>query len=125
MARAQGGLAIAVTLTATGIGAAVALILPTALGVLASAFIFGASFFMVPTAVTAFGRRNLPEAQWGASLSLMTVVFSVGQIIGPVAAGAVSDATGGATAGLAAGAVVLFAAAIMGAVQRPLSQPAR
>ena len=125
LARAEGGLAISVTLIATGFGAAFALIFPSAPGVLASAFIFGASFFMVPTAVTAFGRRNLPEAQWGASLSLMTVVFSVGQIIGPVAAGAVSDATGGATAGLAVGAGVLFAAAVIGAVQRPLSQPAR
>lgn len=125
LARAEGGLAIAVTLAATGVGAGVALVFPSAAGVLASAFIFGASFFMVPTAVTAFGRRNLPEAQWGASLSLMTVVFSVGQIIGPVAAGAVSDATGGTSAGLAAGAVILFIGALVGAFQRPLPPPAR
>ncbi|MEL7465748.1 MAG: YbfB/YjiJ family MFS transporter [Pseudomonadota bacterium] len=125
LARAEGGRAIAITLIATGTGAAIPLFLPTTPGILASALIFGASFFMVPTSVTAFGKRNLPEARWGASLALMTVVFSVGQIFGPVLAGAVSDLNGDAIAGLMVGAGILLIGAAFGAAQRPLTQTAR
>lgn len=125
LARAEGGMAVALTLAATGVGAALPLFWAGEAGVYASALIFGASFFMVPTSVTAFGRRNLPQAQWGASLSLMTVVFSVGQILGPVTAGAISDAKGDAAAGLAAGAATLLLGVAIAASQRPLAPPKR
>ncbi len=125
LARADGGLAIALTLAATGLGAALPLFWTGDAGIYASALVFGASFFMVPTSVTAFGRRNLPEAQWGASLSLMTVVFSVGQIFGPVAAGAISDFRGDTAAGLAAGAATLLLGVAVATAQRPLAVPRR
>ncbi|MEM7522602.1 MAG: YbfB/YjiJ family MFS transporter [Pseudomonadota bacterium] len=122
LAAAEGGRAIALTLLATGVGALIALAAPGPAGVLASALIFGASFFMVPTATTNFGRKNLEEAQWGPSLALFTTVFSVGQILGPVGAGALADYSGGVAPGLAAAAVILLAGAVAGAAQRPLAR---
>lgn len=125
LARAEAGIAVAATLAATGVGAALPLFWPGEAGIYASALIFGASFFMVPTSVTAFGRENLPEPLWGASLSLMTVVFSVGQILGPVAAGAISDLKGGTAAGLAFGAATLFVGVVVATFQRSLAAPRR
>ena len=86
-----------------------------------SAGMVGLSFFMVPTAATAFCRKNLPAGQWGTAVSLFTTVFAVGQIIGPVGAGVVSDTTGGTTTGLALGGGIVLAGALAGAFQRALA----
>jgi predicted MFS family arabinose efflux permease len=122
LARSEGGGAIALTLIASGAGVAVALLFGAPFGVIASAALFGASFFMVPTSTTTFGRKNLAEAQWGASLSLFTVLFSLGQIIGPVGAGWLADKLGGVEEGLIASAVILALGGVIGATQRPLKR---
>ena len=124
LAKAAAGGAIALTLLATGIGAGLPLFWQGIWGVLASAVLFGGSFFMVPTAATTFARKNLPEESWGAAVSLLTVAFSIGQIIGPTAAGAIADISGGVTAGLTAGAVVLGVGCLTGMAQRTLIAPA-
>ena len=120
LARAEGGLAMALTSLAVGIGIAAPLIDASLTGVTISALLVGGSFFMVPTSSTAFVRKNLPQVQWGKALSLFTVVFSIGQIIGPTAAGYLADLTGDNTIGLAAAACVLGLGALLGAMQRPL-----
>ncbi|MGB0411272.1 MAG: YbfB/YjiJ family MFS transporter [Pikeienuella sp.] len=120
LARAEGGGAIAATLLASATGVAIALLVGGTWGVVTSAALFGASFFMVPTSTTTFGRKNLREAQWGASLSLFTVLFSLGQIIGPVGAGALADLVGGVEEGLIASALILAIGAAIGMMQRPL-----
>ena len=118
--RAEGGLAISATLAASGLGAALPLFSPGPATILASAALFGASFFMVPSSVTAFGRKNLAEAHWGASLALMTVLYSVGQILSPTIGGLIADATGDAAISLALGAATLFLGAGVAAAQKPL-----
>ncbi len=123
LGRAQGGGAIALTLAVTGAGAALPVAAPGVAGFLASAALFGASFFMVPASVTAFSRTNLAKRHWGPAIALFTVVFAVGQIVGPVAAGALSDRTGGTGAGLAAGAGILLLGALVALAQRPLARP--
>lgn len=120
LARAQRGGAIALTMFASGAGVAVALLFGGAAAVIASAALFGASFFMVPTSTTTFGRKNLAPAQWGASLSLFTVLFSLGQIIGPVGAGALADVVGGVEEGLVASALILAGGGLVALFQRPL-----
>ncbi len=120
LAKAAGGGAIALTSLAVGAGILLPLIVPGPLGMIASAILFGASFFMVPTSTTTFGRKNLPEQQWGPSLALFTTVFSIGQIIGPVGAGMIADSTGGTGTGLAVAGGVLFGGALIGILQRPL-----
>jgi MFS family permease len=121
LARSQGGGAMALSNLACGAGTFVALVLTPPVGVLLSAAVVGASFYIVPTAATTFGRKNLLEAQWGQSFAVFTTLFSIGQMIGPVAAGALADLTGGIGPGLVlSGAILLFGAAIA-VFQRPLT----
>jgi predicted MFS family arabinose efflux permease len=120
LARARGGLAMGLTSLATGAGILLPLVLTGPASIIASAALFGLSLFMVPTSVTTFGRRNLPPAQWGASIALFTVIFSVGQILGPVGAGAVTDWAGSTEPGLLAAGLVLILGALVAALQRPL-----
>ena len=120
LARAQGGGAMAMTSLATGLGIALPLAVPGIWSVLASAALFGISFFMVPTSATAFCRKNLSPSEWGPSVSLFTTVFAVGQIIGPVGAGYISDRSGDPTLGLLIAAGILFLGAASALLQRPL-----
>ena len=77
---------------------------------------------MVPTSVTTFSRKNLPQEQWGKALARFTVIFSIGQIIGPTAAGYLADLTGDNTAGLGMAGVVLLLGAMFGALQKSLAR---
>lgn len=120
LAGAEGGRAMALTSWAVGIGIAAPLIDDSVVGVTISALLMGGSFFMVPTSSTAFVRKNLPQIQWGKALSLFTVIFSIGQIIGPTAAGYLADITGDNTVGLGAAALVMGIGGLLGALQKPL-----
>lgn len=122
LAGAEGGRAMALTSWAVGGGIAAPLIDASIIGVTVSALLVGGSFFMVPTSSTAFVRKNLPQIQWGKALSLFTVIFSIGQIIGPTAAGYLADITGDNTAGLGAAALVLGVGGLLGALQKPLAR---
>jgi predicted MFS family arabinose efflux permease len=67
---------------------------------LLSALIFGSSFMAGPTAVTAICRHVLHPPVWTACIAAMTTAFAVGQAIGPVASGLLSDSSSGLKAGL-------------------------
>lgn len=121
LARYSGGTPMALACTATGVGTLLPILVPGPVGALASAFVFGACFFMGPASVTAFGRNNLPEAQWGASIALFTTIFAVGQLIGPVAAGYISDLTDDLTLGLIIAGATLVLAGALAAFQKPLA----
>jgi MFS family permease len=94
--------------------------MPTNVGLIASAAIFGVSIFIGPAAVTSFSRQNLPQASWGRSVSLFTLLFAVGQTIGPVAAGMIGDVFGGIDYGLIGAGVILLAGAGIAFLQAPL-----
>jgi predicted MFS family arabinose efflux permease len=83
-----------------------------------SAVIFGASFMAGPTAATVIARRMLPRGAWTAGIALLTVAFSVGQAIGPLVSGLLSDRPGGITRGLWLSAVLLVVAAGVALFQR-------
>lgn len=123
LANAQGGRAMCLTSLAVGIGILLPLGIDHWSSIIASAALVGGTFFMIPSSVTTFSRKNLPAAQWGRAVSLFTVIFSVGQIIGPVAAGAISDVTGSTTLGLIISGGILLAGAVTAMFQRPLEQP--
>jgi hypothetical protein len=101
------------------------LLVPGTIGLLASAAAFGASFFIGPTSITAFSRKNLPEANWDRSVALFTLVFAVGQTVGPVSAGFMADATDSLTTGLVAAAIILLVAGTIAGLQRPLEDGKR
>ncbi len=122
VANATGGKALALACTATGVGTLLPLFVPGVTGLLLSAAVFGGSFFIGPTSITAFGRKNLPEVSWGRSVALFTTAFAVGQTLGPVAAGSIADATGSLTAGLLAAGITLLLAGVIAIFQRSLSE---
>ncbi len=121
LAAAKGGGAISLTSIATAAGILLPLGIAGAPGVLASAVLFGASFFMVPTSTTTFGRKNLPDELWGPSLALFTTIFSIGQIVGPVGAGVVADYTGGPALGMAVAGTTLACGGVIALLQKPLA----
>ena len=122
LAAARGGGALSLTSFTVGIGILLPLTVDHRFSVIASAALVGATFFMIPSAVTTFSRKNLVAAQWGRAVSLFTVIFSIGQIAGPVAAGAISDASGSTTAGLMISGAILLTGGIIALFQRPLEE---
>jgi predicted MFS family arabinose efflux permease len=78
---------------------------------IASAVLFGATFLTVVTAVTTAARRALPPQQWTSAIAILTTAFALGQCVGPLLSGALSDHASGVRAGLGIGAVLLAAAA--------------
>jgi len=122
LARSAGGGALGLACLATGsatllplgfAGSPVALVL--------SAMLFGLSFFMAPTAVTSFARKNLEQALWGRAVGMFTIVFAFGQMLGPIIAGGIADATGSLASGMAAAGAILLAGAATALLQRPLA----
>ena len=55
------------------------------------------------------------------ALSLFTTIFAIGQIIGPVGAGVISDWSGGPEPGLVVAGLILLTGATVALAQRPLS----
>lgn len=89
----------------------------------ASAILFGAAFMAGPAAVTLLARRHLAQPQWTAGIALLTAAFSVGQAIGPVLSGAITDATGRLDAGLWISPLLLALAAAAALAQRSATAP--
>ena len=121
LARYMNGVPFALAVGTTGAGTLVPLIWPTAAGLIASGVMFGLSVFIAPSAVTSFSRKNLPSHLWGAALRLLTIVFALGQTIGPIAAGAVGDHFGDIRFGLLGAGLVLGLGAVIGLAQPRLS----
>lgn len=94
------------------------LVWPTVTAAFVSAVVFGGSFMAGPTAVTVIVRKLLAQPTWTAALAALTVAFAIGQAIGPLMSGVVSDATGSVGAGLWLSPVLLIAAAFFALFQR-------
>jgi predicted MFS family arabinose efflux permease len=84
---------------------------------LASAVLVGGSFFMVPSAIMALTRASLPATQWAKAMNYFTLIFALGQGIGPVVAGWVADMRG-LNAAMATGVAVLLVSVSIALVQR-------
>lgn len=122
LARSSGGGALALACLATGAATLLPIGLPGSVpAIIVSVAVFGLSFFIAPTAVTSFARKNLDQAAWGRAIGMFTAVFALGQIFGPVLAGFVSDLTGSLAQGMAAAGLILIIAAGTAALQRPLA----
>ncbi|MFD9130629.1 YbfB/YjiJ family MFS transporter [Kitasatospora sp. NPDC059571] len=98
-------------------------VLPVLLGhgtvaAMASAVVFGASFMAGPTAVTVLARRMLPQHAWTYGIALLTVAFSVGQAVGPLISGLLSDSSGGIAKGLWLSVILLAVSGAVALLQR-------
>ncbi|RYE39623.1 MAG: YbfB/YjiJ family MFS transporter, partial [Hyphomicrobiales bacterium] len=69
---------------------------------------------------TAFVRANYPPQLWPKAIALMTIAFGLGQIVGPVVTGAITDAFGSLRYALAISAAALALGAAISALQKPL-----
>jgi predicted MFS family arabinose efflux permease len=118
IARNNGGLSTALILVVNTIGAALPLLGHSAVLLSISALVFGVSFFAVVASTTAFVRFNYPPSTWPIAIAAMTIAFGIGQILGPIATGAITDAFGSLSYALNAGAVMLALGAIASACQR-------
>lgn len=67
---------------------------------LLSAVIFGSAFMAGPTAYTVISRRVPHPAGWTAGIAALTTAFALGQSVGPVVSGMMSDGSGGVKTGL-------------------------
>lgn len=79
--------------------------------VMGSALLFGAAFMAGPTAVAVVARREVPPHALAQAMGALTAAFSIGQALGPYAAGALADATGRLDASLWLGPVLLLGSA--------------
>jgi predicted MFS family arabinose efflux permease len=85
-----------------------------------SCLLFGGTFLSVVASTTAFVRHNLPPAAWAGGIGAFTVVFALGQILGPSLSGRLADGPGGLVRGFLCSAIVLALGALLGSRQRPL-----
>jgi predicted MFS family arabinose efflux permease len=123
MARAFNGMSTAILIAITMVGAALPLLSSSPLMLAISAIVFGAPFFGVVTSTTAFVRLNYPAAAWPKAIAVLTVAFGLGQTLGPIATGAITDAMGSLTYALNLSALMLAVGAAACACQRRLPSP--
>jgi predicted MFS family arabinose efflux permease len=103
-----GARTLAAALAAISAAAAVAIISAAPAVVFVSAIGYGVSFLVVPAAITSLVHGAVPRANWTAALASFTVVFAVGQMVGPYLAGVLADSYG-------AGATLVWTAALCAA----------
>ena len=120
----RGGVSTAIILGVNALGAALPLFGQSTAWLAASALVFGVSFFAVVGSTTAFVRFNYPPAAWPTAIAAMTIAFGIGQTLGPIATGAITDALGDLSYALNAGAAMLAVGAVASAFQRRLVQAA-
>ena len=86
-----------------------------------SGVLFGGVFLSVVASTTAMVKHNLPAEQWATGISAFTVVFAIGQIVGPTVVGWIADGPGGLQRGLVFSAASLLLGAVIAWQQKPLA----
>ena len=87
---------------------------------LVSGLLFGGVFLSVVASTTALVRHNLPSSRWAQGISVFTIVFAFGQIVGPTITGWISDGPGGLARGLVGSAIALWLGAVLASRQHAL-----
>ena len=118
MAKIRGGGGTALLTGLTAVGAALPLFGESPILFDASALIFGNAFFAVVSSTTAFVRFNYPREAWPKAIAMMTVAFGVGQMLGPIGIGAITDKLGSLSYALNISAATLVLGAIACLCQR-------
>jgi predicted MFS family arabinose efflux permease len=120
LGRMRGGRGPALVFIIAAIGTLPVLIRPEPAAAFVSAVIFGSSFIAGPAAVTVVARQQLEAAALTAGIATLTILFALGQAIGPLLAGAATDITHDVAAGLWLSPALLGLAAILAVAQRPV-----
>ena len=120
----KGGQALAILNALLALATAVPALAAPPWALALSGLLFGAVFLSVVASTTVMVRHNLPTQEWARGISAFTIVFALGQIVGPTLVGWVADGPGGLERGLACSAAVLLLGAALAWGQRPLSRQA-
>ena len=120
LARNSGGVSTAIIQGVNAIGAALPLFGHSPVLLAISALVFGVAFFAVVGSTTAFVRFNYPPAEWPTAIAVLTITFGIGQILGPIVTGAITDAFGSLSYALNVSAAMLAVGAMASAFQRRL-----
>ena len=118
----RGGLATTIILGVNAIGAAMPIFGHSVWLLALSALVFGVAFFAVVGSTTAFVRFNYPPSAWPTAIAAMTISFGIGQTLGPLVVGAITDAMGSLSFALNVSAAMLAVGAILSAFQRKLAK---
>src|SRR6266480_7549839 len=94
LAMDRGGLTTTIILGTNAVGAALPIFGHSVWLLAISALVFGVAFFAVVGSTTAFVRFNYPSSAWPTAIAAMTISFGIGQILGPIVTGAITDAFG-------------------------------
>jgi predicted MFS family arabinose efflux permease len=105
----------------TAVGSALPLVSRSEPVLLLSGLLVGGSFFMAPGSIALLSRKMLPQPLWATAMSSFTMIFAIGQAIGPVFAGWIADTVGLNTAMFVASLILLVAAALALLQPRTLS----
>lgn len=108
----RGGLATAIILGTNAIGAGLPMLGHSTAWLATSAVVFGVAFFAVVGSTTAFVRFNYPPEMWPRAIAAMTISFGLGQTLGPIVVGAITDALGSLSYALNVSAALLALGAL-------------
>jgi predicted MFS family arabinose efflux permease len=120
LGKAKAGGAIATLNSLLGLAAIIPALTNNILLLFLSGCLFGSVFLSVVASTTAFVRHNLPSEQWTKGISLFTIIFAMGQIVGPTVVGFIADGSGGVEKGLIFSSVVLWIGSILALKQKQL-----
>ncbi|MHB1287015.1 MAG: YbfB/YjiJ family MFS transporter [Leptospirales bacterium] len=118
----NGGKPMGAAMGITALGSLLPLLSTSFFSMIISAIFFGIAFLNVPATMTAFLQKSLPQPLWGSAIAFFTVIFSLGQIVGPVVAGKIADREGILSAGLALSFVSLLVGALVARLQREIGE---
>ena len=119
--RFRGGQALALLTSILAVATLLPVLSAQPVVVALSCLLFGCTFLSVVASTTAFVRHNLPPAAWAPGIGAFTIVFALGQILGPSLLGRLADGPGGLRRGFVCSAIVLALSAVFAARQRPLN----
>ncbi|QQO34554.1 YbfB/YjiJ family MFS transporter [Bradyrhizobium diazoefficiens] len=120
----RGGLATAIILGTNAIGASLPMLGHSTAWLGTSAVVFGVAFFAVVGSTTAFVRFNYPHEEWPTAIAAMTISFGIGQTLGPIVVGAITDALGSLSYALNVSAALLALGAVAALCQRKVGPKA-
>lgn len=121
----RGGPVIALVMTVLAAGAGLPLLASSLPAMLASAALFGAGMFSTPSAVSTLIRKQLPKPAWGGAMAVFTILFAIGQIVGPTVTGWLADLYGSLRPGLALSVAVLLVGAVVALWQKDVASESR
>lgn len=113
-----GSRAMSAVLLTLAVGTGLPVVVPQVWAFFVSGILVGGSFLSAVTAMSVGVRHVLPQPLWTAGLAFTTIVFGVGQTLGPWLTGAVADRFDGLATGLVFSTVALLVGAVLALPQR-------